>query len=322
MERLASKKLRALRGGEFAAAFFNEVEDLPRDQFREMIAALLADSALQKTDAAKLLAGLWAERDLPAALGWVQGLKAWKYEMGGAIFETWAQANFSEMALWIDALPGEIDSDLGRAARFTLCKSGPEVSPDEVFRLLKKLSADQDYGGTYYIYWSSHDPASAAARALLEPDEARRTAAIGTVVGSWAGRDPEATHAWVEALQDPVLASDQRARIGGVIGWSSPEKGARYLASIPQDDPARRALGSVLSSWKKRGLAAPLIWASGLEKESIADWAFGEIVRDAAPEKIEAAIAELPSEARAVVAERWAANRDKNEGRINPPPAP
>jgi len=272
MEKLASKNLGRFHDGDFAAAFFNEVEDLPQDQFRELIAALMADPSWQNTDAAELLVGLWAERDLPAALEWVKGLKS---------------------------------------------KSGPEVPPADVFRLLKKLSADQDYAGTYYMFWASRDPASAAVRALLEPETGRRSMAISQVVTSWSGRDPEAVHAWVEQLQDPVLASEQRAQIGNVIGWNNPEKGATYLASIPQNDPARKVLQSTLSSWKKRGLAAPLAWASGLEKESVASWAFAEIVREAAPEKIDAAIAELPFEARARARQRWNTYGVSKAGEMN-----
>ena len=76
--------------GEMAGRLYAELQDLPSKQFAEAIANLSADGKFHAGDPAALLAGLWAERDLPAARAWMLGMKGDRGNIGRAILDTWA----------------------------------------------------------------------------------------------------------------------------------------------------------------------------------------------------------------------------------------
>ena len=305
---------------EVCVALFAKAQELKSNEFPSVIAALLSEG-WKGRETAELLAGYWAERDLPAAREWMLGMKDQKSNVAEAIFDTWAQSDFPSMAQWLDSESAGLSEAIKRAAGFSIARMAGKPDAERALELESKLAVEgSGYRSSLYMFWAARDPAAAAARVMQEVDKPDRTNFISSVIGSWAALDPEAAQVWVKTLPDPILVQNGLAQIGNVIGWRDPGKGAAFLASLPQSDQARSALKQTLNAWKTYDLAASLEWSAQLGQSSLASWTFEQIARDSSPEKLEMAIGSLELEDRRILQEKWKELRAS--GTQNPNPRP
>lgn len=296
---------------ELAARLYAELQGLDSSEFPSAIAAIAAmnlEHSWAKHFAA-LVAGVWAERDLPAARKWLLGLEKDEWFPGRTIFETWGRLDALGMFDWLEAHAGEIKSEelRGIAVDITARAAG-QTDPQRGLAALEALKPrDNEIYGYLPLFdaWAERDPAAAAARALQEPSDFRRAAATERAIRVWATRDTAAARSWAERIPDPSLSRGALVAIGSSLALRDSREGADFLVSIPQDDNTRAELHDVLKSWRQEDLNAVLQWTAGLPDESLGLWALRETTKELSPEKIAGAIALLPAEKRDTVEERW-----------------
>lgn len=289
-----------------AARLVSEFEDLQGEQYKEAIIGFFSSDKMgsNSLEAATLLAGLWAERDPPAARTWLLGLKDFNNYFAGEILDTSARVDPRGMCEWLQMHKEELKSeDMTREAGRAVAEAALQLDSEEPFRVLDELRLDEALPNSreeIYRLLDERDPASAAVRALSEPNQSRRSDFITDAVRHWAWRDPIAARAWAEQLPDPLLTDTALAAIGNALSFGDPRRGADFLATIPQTDKARETLLNTVSWWAICDLPAALDWAVTLEDESLGRWVFASISQPSD----EPAIAELPADRR-VRAEQW-----------------
>lgn len=132
---------------ERAARLFSELRDLKNDEFAGVIATLGSRGDWWSGEAARLILGYWAERDLHGALTWTLGLDEKNAEMRArALFETWSRMNSAEMVEWLEknakTLPSKAHRD---GAMFQLAKATWHADPERGIALLKQQYPDGRY---------------------------------------------------------------------------------------------------------------------------------------------------------------------------------
>jgi hypothetical protein len=283
-------------GEERAARVFHQFRDLEDDDFLAAIANLSSERDWVGADAARLLAGYWAERDLPAARSWALGLsEGVARNFCTAVFETWSRNDLPGMFEWIENHADELPSKQHRdGVAFPAAKAAWRLDPERGMRLLRRLDPNGE-GFIWNLYhdWAEHDPAAASTRALEEVDPTIRDRIIFAVTSAWAPRDPFAAKAWAEKIPDPLIAQKTVTHIGSVLGWSDPPASADYLVQIPQTNETRAALKEVVGNWAECDLDATLKRAAALDDKPVGDWVADEVK------------AKLPQNRRATVEERW-----------------
>jgi hypothetical protein len=298
---------------EFTARLYAELHDLHDDQFGEAIANLVAGHGYQGQEAGQLLAGWWAERDLPAARAWMVRLKGDGNGLGRAVFDVWRRSDAAGMIDWIKTHYDEIESkDVQAEARGAILVAAAKIDPEEGFRVLAMLNKGgvPAYQSTLYRFWARRDPEAAVARALREPNETERAEAILTCADEWGARDPAAARIWAEKLPDAVLSERALVRIGSRIGWKDAAACADFLTTIPQTNATREALQQNVSEWARGDLPAALGWAVTQDNQALGSSALARIAASVPIKRIERAIAALPPEQRAQAAQRWQTSRE------------
>jgi hypothetical protein len=124
---------------ERAARLFSEFRDLKNDEFAGVIATLGSRGDWWSGDAARLVLGYWAERDLKGALAWTLGLDGKNAEMRArALFETWSRMDAGRMLEWLEknakTLPTKAHRD---GAMFQMAKATWQTDPERGIALLK-----------------------------------------------------------------------------------------------------------------------------------------------------------------------------------------
>lgn len=292
--------------GELSARLFRELRDLKSDGFVSVIANLRSEGKWVHGEAARLLVGYWAERDLPAARAWVLGLdKKVASHLGDALFETWAVSDLRGMYDWLDSHAEELPTKGHReSAGFQFAKAAWRLDPERGIALVRRLEPDAAHLWNLFNQWAEHDPAAAAGRLLRELDEKVRDNLIFAVTSAWAPRDPAAARAWAETIPDPLVAAKTVTQIGSTVGWRDPRAGADFLVQIPQTNATRAALKNTVNKWAERDLDAALGWTVALKNKALADWVSSAVAAD------------LPADQRAKAEARWrelrAAGRSAN----------
>jgi hypothetical protein len=304
-----------------ATRLVHEFRDLRGAEFSEAIAVLFSNNqaGANGTDAAVLLAGLWAEQDLSAARMWLAGLKSYQDYFAGTIFDAWARLDTKGMCEWLQTHPEELQSEpLRRAATRSLAEGLFRLDPEHPFRVMNQLHVDPNLHAKEEIYrlLARRDPPSAAAQALLEPSETDRANVVTHIIMEWAPRAPAAAREWAEQLSDPLLADTALASLGTALAYGDPRRGADFLATIPQTDKGREALSNALSWWAICDLPAAFDWAISLKDESVGRWAFRSICQ-ASDEPV---IATLPEDRRARAEQWWREWRDSTAAEKEKPP--
>ena len=279
------------QSSEVSAELFAELQDLPAEDFGSVIAILVSTKNWEN---ARLLAGYWAERDLPAARDWALGLPDGNFT--GAVFDTWGFRDFPGMCDWLEAHPDALVSESHRdAAGFSLAKAAGRNDPERGLHLLKVLKGGHAWN--LFNVWAKREPLAAANRALQVPDERVRRDGIYAVSSEWGPVDPAGARAWAETIPDPIVSKDTVVYIGSALGWKDAAAGAAYLAQIPQSNEARKALRDTVSNWAERDPDSAFRWAADLADAGLGDWVAAEVKAKAPPEQ------------RAKMEERWSGLR-------------
>jgi hypothetical protein len=280
---------------EQSARLFDRLRELENSDFLTAIATLSSEPDWVGFEGARLLAGYWAERDLPAALRWALSLnEAGAGRFCPEVFETWSWNDLPEMLDWVEKHAAELPSKQRDCAVFAAARAAWRLDPDRGIRLVRRLNLKgEEFIWAIYHDWAENDPAVAATRVLREVDPKIRERSILALTNSWARRDPFAARAWAETIPDPLLAQKTVTQIGSVLAWIDPPAAANYLVQIPQTNDTRTALKEAAGNWAKRDLDTVLKWAAAVENKPLGDW-----VADAVK-------ASLPRDQRATVEERW-----------------
>lgn len=297
----------------WAIRFYALVRDFGVADFKPAIAALLAsDASWRNSSAAELLAGLWAERDLPAAREWALGLKKPHDRLLQTVFDTWARRDLREACAWLQAHASELGG-AGRYAKLALAKVAAETDPEIGLRTFAAVEPDgHDWGVLYQ--WAAIDPVAAAARAQAESDETKRTDLLRMVAVEWGRVDPVAARAWAEKLPGPLVADKTLLAVAsGMWERVEPRSTADFLATLPQTNETLDFLGNVVSQWGQADLPAVLRWTTEQPDEALGRWSVAakQLVPKEAAKQIDDAIDALPALLRARAAKFWQSTREE-----------
>jgi hypothetical protein len=264
--------------------------------------------------AAALLAGLWAERDLPAARAWLLAMPEIPQDLASAVFDTWRRADANGLLDWAEGNAKTLRSARGlTGARYVIAATAPGRDPERTLRILTAIeNTDSPFEGRagFFAAWGDTAPEAAVARALKEPDEAARARFLSCALSRWALRDLAAAGTAVQQLPDPALADHLLGEIVIQTAHRDPRKAADFLVRLPQTDGVIETMATAMSRWEKNDPIAQRRWILEIDEASPAAYLFNAAALKTPPEEIEAALATLPPERRARAEKRLREVRD------------
>jgi hypothetical protein len=112
-----------------------------------------------------------------------------------------------------------------------------------------------------------------------------------SILSVWAGMQPQEARAYVEALSDPTLRSQNARHVGPALLATDPEKGAEWWLSQTTETDRSRAVREIIQKWTESDLAGAARWLPTLGNGPEADIAKREFVTAAMMRAPDAAMA-------------------------------
>ena len=116
--------------------------------------------------------------------------------------------------------------------------------------------------------WAARDPAAAAAHVETEagglglsPTDA--IAGAGVIAGIWARLAPKAAAEWAAALPDDLQEEALPAAIGGMAA-ADPLAAKLFFEGLPGEDARARAVAPLAAQWARTDPSAASVWAGNL----------------------------------------------------------
>jgi hypothetical protein len=253
---------------EVSMHLFDEAQGMDSSEFGAAIATLAQSTDPNAAAAALSLIGLWAERDLPAALKWLEGVGHDNWAAyAGALCSTWSRTDPQALLDWFQELPDSRRTALAPRISGELAAVMGTIDPSAGLELLAALPPSaqnsEDYK-TLFSTWAAKDPAAAGTRALALPAGAARSAAVEAIALAWGRSNPGAARSWIDALPDAALVG--RAQAAYAIGLSDrdPKAAADYVGALPPTKPNLLAMEAIADRWMRRDSSAALAWSDAL----------------------------------------------------------
>lgn len=249
---------------EARARLYSLFRDLPGEDFARAIAELAAGGEVNGENPGVLLAGMWAERDLPAARDWVLSVKS-SPAYAQAVFATWARQDLHGMLAWVEANAGQLaPSPTLAGVLAAVSQIAAESSPEAGLQLLDRLggkAADQEKMNLY-MNWARLDPAAAMACAASEPTESASLAALRSVASDLGRLSQHVASEFAAQMPNRTEATTVLIALADGISEKSPQAAVIFLdAQAGQSDRLRIEANRHLSLWASEDGVAALRWA-------------------------------------------------------------
>ena len=277
---------------EMTVALYDIARSLEPAEFSNAVSALAASP---RRSFAGLLAGYWAEVDLPAAREWFEKLAPQAQNQSAyELFGAWSAIEPREALAWIEQLEPERREEIFYLVRSSLTERLGPLEPERTLALIgeadRSASATRDSTGrmrgsgiaALFGALAEKSPAEAAARALAMPGGSGRTEAAAGVAKAWASTDPQSARAWAEQLQDAALAAYVIPACAEGLAKRDPAKAAEWIGSLPASVANQNAMRSVMAQWSATDPERALAWLNSIPQdaaEPYVDTALSEIGR-------------------------------------------
>ena len=254
-------------------------KSLKSEEFPAAIAAAQTSGKTQGTNIARLLENFWAESDLEAA-------KAWSLNRPGPFpsaefLASWMRQRPEEATAWLEALPpAELEKFIQYQPNFVaavapktavhlLLAIHPPKIPQGVAFAKVEYDPDRSAFGSLFQIWATREPERAAQEALALPSGARKAYAVEGLLDGWARKNPGAARAWIETLQDEVLASKAISAYAITIAENDPRSAAGFIVQHPVTGASIVALERVAQLWAEINPDQALGWLPMIEDEIV-----------------------------------------------------
>ena len=246
---------------------FELAAQLRDDEFPNALATALQSNAGEGHGVAQMIASYWAERDPAAAVAWLKNLPlVQQADFAGYIGGTWGRMDTNGLLGWLEDLPEEARRRVVAPIVSTFVASVGAQQPERVARLLANFppSRDGDEYADLFRGWASLDPQTASQRALVLPPGAARSGAVEAVAREWARRDAAASRAWIETLDDAVIAGRAQRAFALGLAENDPRAAAEFAGNMAGTQWSRDVAMQLARRWGEREPDAALRWSENL----------------------------------------------------------
>ena len=237
-------------------------------------------------DAGERLIRRWAEIEPHSAAEWVaRELKGPERQPAiNHVAVVWANQNLPDAVGWVRQLtdPAEQQSGLLAAAY-----EAARTKPIEALKLAVELPANESRNDLIThttSQWAATNPEAAAAWAHEIADAELRDRVLSSVTTTWGASDPVSAANWAVKSLSPGRHQDD-AVVGIVQQWvqKEPQDAAAWVLAFPSGTLRDIAIENVVKLWADKNLEQTGKWLEGLEAGASRDAGVSAYVNKVAP---------------------------------------
>ena len=190
-------------------------------------------------------------------------------EFVAAMAAGWARTEPEKALAWALSLPSNISSAGIRTASAALAEKDFAAALSTV----GTLQVDQRAAALNGVVAAVGGPHLKELLPLVEglPESVDRTAAVGSLVNTWADKSPEEAGTWL-ASQPAGPSRDQGAIVFALKTFESdPETSLDWAASINANEQRQKGVDGLLDAWLKKAPKAARAWVQQSDQLSDAD---------------------------------------------------
>lgn len=213
------------------ARFFELSQRLPLSEFAATIERLGTEGWGRD-----MLFQIWVERDLDAARQWFETRASDdRKRLFRSLASVWVQLDADGFRRWLISRSEVERRDLQKLQVDSVVEPLTALDPQSALELAK-LYPDLLSAPGIIAAWAEKDPYAAAAKAL-ELEGSEKSTAANFLMRKWGWRDPKEAMDWIDALEDPGLATSARDGLLMAIARNDPAAGLEIVRTrFPEND--------------------------------------------------------------------------------------